>query len=433
MIGGFDELVVACVDEDAKAHIREAIRCYEASAYRASITATYVAVCFDLIAKLRSLSAGGDANAALLVAELERLQTQQAQGQQSAITGLLSFERRLLEQFRDNFEFFGAQEFDELERLRADRNRCAHPTFFNNSVPYAPSAELARLHIRNALTYVLSQLPKQGKAALANLQSTVLSPYFPDKLPDVVERLRSSEIGTARDGLIKAFVDDLGFGWASKTSPFLGKESVILALNAVIEIQRPVALPRLAHVIDKLAKNPDPFVTLYTGALALRIPEAGEMVSEATQIVLKSWLAKEASEDKGNAVARALKIGWWRELAQAVIPSLTPKQIGKIKNAPPEVASQAARVYVTAKSWDQANALAADCALPFAHRFTIDDIALIFSKATSGEADLLGSHSFREFINALYSENPISEDDLENLLIGHGLERYIRPSDVLPF
>ena len=40
MMLGFEEMIVRCVDEEAKVHIREAVRCYEAGAYRASIVSS---------------------------------------------------------------------------------------------------------------------------------------------------------------------------------------------------------------------------------------------------------------------------------------------------------------------------------------------------------------------------------------------------------
>lgn len=65
MIAGFDELILQCSNEHARTQIREAVKCYEASAYRAAIVGAYVAVSFDLIDKLRILAAAGDGAAKL--------------------------------------------------------------------------------------------------------------------------------------------------------------------------------------------------------------------------------------------------------------------------------------------------------------------------------------------------------------------------------
>lgn len=429
MMLGFEEMIVHCVDEEAKVHIREAIRCYEAGAYRASIVSAHVSVCFDLIAKLRSLGAGGDAVAAGMVTKLDNLQQQLSSGNLAAISGLLAFERTLLEDFRDKFDFFGTQEFEELSRLRADRNRCAHPTFAHDALPYAPPAELARLHIRSALTYVLSQPPRQGKAALASLRATVASPYFPLTLDEAVRRLRGSEIGTARDVLVRAFVDDLAFGWPDAAHPYYGDPHVVVALQAVVELHRPIALPRLVAAIDKLVKSGVANAVTFAADTALGVSEAGELVDEASQAVLRMWLGADTSANKGKSIKRALEISWWRESALAEIATLHADQIAAVTNPPPEMITRAAEVYASATSWDTANTLAAKVAHPLADQYSATDIAIVFNASHNG-ADLRGSHGFTEFVRLLYDQNAILNPVLEALMDEHYLEPYKRAPQV---
>jgi hypothetical protein len=429
MMLSFDEMIVRCVDAEAKVHIREAVRCYEAAAYRASIVSAHVSVCFDLIAKLRSLGAGGDAVATAMVTKLDNFQQQLSAGNLAAIKGLLEFERTLLEEFRDKFDFFGTQEFEELNRLRADRNRCAHPTFSHDALPYTPPAELARLHIRSALTYVLSQPPKQGKAALASLQATVASPYFPLVLDEAVRRLRGSEIGTARDVLVRAFVDDLAFGWPDPAHPYHGDGHVLVALQATIELHRPIALPRLVAAIDKLAKSGLPDAVAFAAAAALRVREAGELVDEASQAVLRLWLGADTSTNKGKSIKRALEIGWWRESALAELTTLTADQIAAVTDPPSDMITRAAEIYATATNWDEANALAAKVANPLADRYSAVDVGIVFNASHNG-ADLRGSHGFREFIRLLYDQNPMPDADLEALMDQHNLEPYKRAPQI---
>ncbi|AKI00640.1 hypothetical protein IMCC20628_01934 [Hoeflea sp. IMCC20628] len=99
MLASLDELATECVDETARAQIREAINCYQGGAFRAAIVAAYVAVCFDLIQKLRMLAASGDGEAKQAVERLEKLQDQNDRNNHQAISGLLEFERGLLETF----------------------------------------------------------------------------------------------------------------------------------------------------------------------------------------------------------------------------------------------------------------------------------------------------------------------------------------------
>ncbi|MCE5972427.1 hypothetical protein LZA78_02845 [Sinirhodobacter sp. WL0062] len=430
MILSFEELIVQCVNDQAKVHIREAVSSYEAGAYRAAIVSAYVAVCFDLIAKLGSLASGGDQDAVALVDKLEKLQEQQRQGNPQAIKGLLEIERNLLEDFRDKFDFFGHQEFEELSRLRADRNRCAHPTFSHDALPYSPAAELARLHIRSALTYVLSQPARQGKAALAGLRAVIMSPYFPSVLNDAVVRLRGTEIGSAREPLVRAFVDDLVFGWPDPNSPYHAHDNVLVAIEAAVELNRPVVVPRLKTAIEKLAKSGVPDAVRFSAAVALCVLEAGEQVDEATKVVLRTWLKHETFEDKGLAVKSALRLDWWHASALDAMATLNANQLAGVVDPPPEMITRAAQVYATATNWDQANTLAASIANPLADRLSPDDIALVLNASHNG-ADLRGSHGFREFINLLYDKNPIDNVALEALFDEHHLEAYKRAAQVL--
>lgn len=424
MIAGFDELILRCADDDAKTHIREAIRCYESGAYRAAIVSAYVAVCFDLIAKLRSLSAGGDGQAKTLITDLENAQKQHTNNDPKGIIKLLSFERSLIDEFRDKFDFFGKQEFDELDRLREDRNKCAHPTFFNDAIPYAPSAELARLHIRSSLIYVLAQPPKQGKAALEGLRSVVLSAYFPDKVDDAAERLRSSDLGSAREALIKAFIDDIAFGWPDKTHPYFKKSAALIAIRACVEIHRAVAIPRAALAIDKLAKSPEREAVEFAGLLSLAFSEAAELVDNATKVTLRTWAQKYTDDTRGSIVKAGLKITWMRDTAISILSDLTPLQIGKIKDAPRPIVRRAAEIYASASNWNQANYIAEDCIIPLANQLLEEDIDLIFDNASSGKADLRGSHSFHDFIKTLYKENPLGKVGVDAILDKYSLEEF---------
>jgi hypothetical protein len=117
----------------------EAVAAYQGGIYRAAIISTWIAVSYDVIAKVRELAAGGDANATQMISELD-----------TAIAGrnvqqLQRIESGLLARARDDFEFLSAHEFTDLERLREDRHLCAHPAFVGEELlfvlrPDSPSS-----------------------------------------------------------------------------------------------------------------------------------------------------------------------------------------------------------------------------------------------------------------------------------------------------
>ncbi|HEX9130970.1 MAG TPA: hypothetical protein VF844_01620, partial [Ktedonobacteraceae bacterium] len=107
---------------------------------------------------------------------------------------------------RDDFELFSHTEHTDLERLRKDRNRCAHPSLQVSGEPYQPTAELARCHLRNAVTHFLQQPPVQGKAAQNLIWNDIESAFFPTDLNLVIGIFKKGLLARARQPLIRAMV-----------------------------------------------------------------------------------------------------------------------------------------------------------------------------------------------------------------------------------
>jgi hypothetical protein len=422
MMVGLEELALRCVDDQARAHIREAVKCYEGGAYRAAITSAYVAVCFDLIAKLRALAAAGDAEAKTLSTKLDNLQTLQNSGDKSAIGGLLKFEKELLETFRDKFDFFGVHEFEELDRLRTDRNRCAHPTFLISSSAYNPPPELARLHIRNAVEIVLSQEAKQGKAALEGLRGIILSPYFPKTENDVKERLAGSELANARPSLINALIDDLAFGWPSKGGAYYRNIPAVHALIACIQMHPHIASHRAAKAMEKLLKSADKDHVHFGAVIAVRAPIVGEMASATAKIIINSWISNQETPSRANAVKHAVRISWLRPDALKIIDTLSSEEVSKATNPPDFIISRSATLFATAANWGEANKIASEHAVKFADRYSSEDIEKVVEAAVTKKADLQGSGGFDRFLAAIAKENEVGFAGLNSILLKHGLE-----------
>jgi hypothetical protein len=145
VIADLDELVLKCRGEQARSYMREAVDSYKVGANRACIVTVWVAVVFDLIEKIRELALSGDATAKSLIETYERWRLGVEQGDAEALKKSLEFERSIIDQTHAKFEFFEHQQLIDLQRLREDRNRCAHPTYQRQDAHYQPSAELARL------------------------------------------------------------------------------------------------------------------------------------------------------------------------------------------------------------------------------------------------------------------------------------------------
>lgn len=68
-----DALLLQCRSKRSRSYLAEAVSCYKAGAYRAGIVMTWLAVVFDLMAKLEELALGGDANAQKYVDRLAEI------------------------------------------------------------------------------------------------------------------------------------------------------------------------------------------------------------------------------------------------------------------------------------------------------------------------------------------------------------------------
>ena len=150
-LADIEALILKCNSDRSKSFISEATKCYRAGAYRAAIVSTWIAIVFDLTDKLRELALSGDGEAKVLSDKYERYVEEIERGNLQGVNKALEFEREILSVCKDKLGFFDQQQFIDLTRLKEDRHRCAHPTFQKVGIPFEPSAEQARLHIRNAI------------------------------------------------------------------------------------------------------------------------------------------------------------------------------------------------------------------------------------------------------------------------------------------
>jgi hypothetical protein len=155
-----DELIVRCRDKSSRKFIQEAVSCYKAGAFRSCIVSTWNAVVFDFLHKLRELELFGDKEASKLLEEFDKLRTGNKKYKE-----LWQFESDIPEIALSKFELLSNVEKSDIDRLFEDRSRCAHPSMTSLEEPFEATAELARYHLRSAVTHLLQRPPVQGRAA----------------------------------------------------------------------------------------------------------------------------------------------------------------------------------------------------------------------------------------------------------------------------
>lgn len=94
----------------------------------------------------------------------------------------------------------------DIERLFEDRSRCAHPSMTSLEEPFEATAELARYHLRSAVTNLFERPPVQGRSARERIFKDIKSEYFPTDLELAIKYFQKSPLARARLNLIKDVV-----------------------------------------------------------------------------------------------------------------------------------------------------------------------------------------------------------------------------------
>src|SRR6266436_4422886 len=91
-----DELVLMVRDRNSRAYIGEAITTYRSRSYRSALLATWIAVAFDIISKIRELEVQGDPAAGAFVAVLDNAIDANERADPLALQRLQTIENELL-------------------------------------------------------------------------------------------------------------------------------------------------------------------------------------------------------------------------------------------------------------------------------------------------------------------------------------------------
>jgi len=246
-------------DSSSRAYIGEAINTYRSRAYRSALLATWIAVAYDIISKIRELAVQGDPAAGAFVTALDNWIEQNERGDPNAVQKLQAIKNELLAKAFKEFEFLSAQERTDLERLKSDRNLCAHPAFTKEAALFQPTGELVRAHIAHAVLHLLRHPPVQGRHALERLKSDLLQPSFPSTQKTVSDFLESRYLNYAKVALIESLVTVfLKVLIKQVDADFVGKEDRVLLCLVAVGLRHPAIyerrmaeeLPRLTHGLN---------------------------------------------------------------------------------------------------------------------------------------------------------------------------------------
>ncbi len=417
-LADLDELVLLCRDERARLYIIEAVGCYRAGAYRSSIVAAWIAVCYDIIDKLRELSLAGDKEAERLVEEIER--TRRA----NDIARALKFERELLELARDKFELISHLEYIDLERLQQDRNRCAHPSLISEDQGFNPSGELARLHIHSTVTHLLQHPPVQGKYALERLLREVESEYFPDDTSKAITSLSSGPLKRPRESLVRNFTLvllkqalDVGIEWKARYRVFA-------ALGAVRSLHPAVFEATLHEKLTPLFRQLDD-KELHSAVLLLRyVTDSWRHLALDVQHRLENFV-RDLPANNLDELDFLLEYPPLQAHASSRLARATKQELkdALFFTLPRQVAERYIDIYLASKNYAEANELGKHLSLNALDFSAVQQRRLIAGIPSNNQ--VLDSVEVGNVISRLRQTKKVEIAEFEALLNEHGLEKYL--------
>lgn len=417
-----DELVLLCRDERARSYIAEATSCYRSGAYKATIVATWIAVCYDIIDKLRELTLAGDKQAEQLISAMDKARAD------NDITRALKFERQLLEIARDKFELLSHLEYLDLDRLHEDRNRCAHPSLASDEEAFAPTAELARLHIRSAVTHLLQHPPVQGKYALDRLLREVASDYFPMENDDAVASLSSGPLKRPRESLVRNFVVVLLKHLFSGELERKARWRYMAALHAIFELHPQAFSNTVNQSLTVLVRAvPDGALNLVTDFLT-QFRECWDAIEQDAKTRVENYV-RDLPANQLEDLEALLQFPAFAEQARSRIHSTTREELVNTLffSLPEPVGDRVVELYLNSRNFFEANEFAKYLGT-YKTDLTESQQRNLLEGAAVNE-QVLNSFELAGLVAALRETGKLSVDDFEDLLDANDLTRFKAQND----
>lgn len=416
-----DELTLRYRNDKARLYIGEAVASYRSGAFRSSIVACWIAVCFDVIEKLRELALAGDKEAEKHVQDIDLTRSD------GNITRALKFERELLDVAKDKFELISPIEFIDLERLQEDRNRCAHPSLTADDQAYAPAAELARLHLHSVVTHLLQHPPAQGKYALNRLLRDVESEYFPTNSKEARIAFESGSLSRPRESLVRNFVLVLTKSFLNDKPDYKRRMRLGAAIAATSELHPRVFSATLRERLSDLFRSvPDP--SLSSTIYFLRdVKDTWQHLEEDVIQRIQNYVSNLPGTDYDD-LEFLLEYPPLQVQARQRVKRSTRQEIydSFFIGFPVEVTDQLIMFYLASSSFEEANACAKQMIQNVVY-FTADQVRKLLT-SVSKKDQVLGSFQFGSLIASLRSKGKLPQQEFENLLKENGLDEFALPA-----
>lgn len=368
-----DTLCLNVRERESKRLISEAIAAYRGGALRSAIMSTWIAVAFDIISKARELAAQGEAAPIAFVQDVDLAIANDDIGKMQRI------ESDLLKTANEQLQLLAPHEIDALDRLKNDRNLCAHPAFIVEDELYQPSLELVRSHIVHSLQYLLIHAPLQGKSAIARFDADIVSPSFPTSSKDIGVYIRAKYLDRAKEvlvvNLIKALIS-APFG--KERDRFVGRTRLLATtLNEVAKAKTAIYEETVPRYVAQKFDSVDDDVLLVVCPFLENDGRIWGWLSEPVRLRIKQLLqAVDVEALKESAAFDAFTVGDLGGILLARFDAFDKKtQISIISEHPKtEFVASGISLYGSASSYRSAEELGQSVITPLTPYFSADDI-----------------------------------------------------------
>lgn len=421
-LSDIDELVLRCRSEAAKSYISEAVKCYRSGAFRSAIISCWIAVVFDAVDKFRALALSGDAAAKLHVEAFDRARAN------ADIAASLKFEKGVLKACLDEFELISTIEHLDLERLREDRHRCAHPSMTIDGEAFMPSAELARVHIRSAVEHFLQHPPAQGKYALGRLVAEVDSEYFPIEQEKALIAFERGPLRNARSSLVRNFAIVLLKKVLREECSERESRKIYSALNAVGIMHSMAFSETLDRKASEIARSVNDQEIRKVILISCWVKSFWDHLD--ADIMQKTLIyAEDLPEEDMEIIEEMMAFPVFADAIEKRLSKATRKELANVAfwAPPPQALNRIISLYSKSGSYVQANLLAS-AIKRYAPDYSSDEVQCII-KACGENGQIRDSHEVSGVISALIKHSKASESEIGAWLREAGLERYL-PSAV---
>ena len=405
-----DELILKCRTDNAKEYIADAVACYKAGAFKPCIAATWMALVYDIIDKVKELSLTGDKKAKTILEKFNTYREQKENGDQQGVDVALKFERDILDVAKNQLDIIDKIQYEDLIRLKNDRNRCSHPSFRNDDTPYRPSPELARLHMCNAVEYVLSVPPLRGRAALQQILDTIKSQYFPTNKKDICDQLNYSSLKSGTIYLKQSLVDELFFG-CFEQERFPGKKPshLLNILNSCYSLYPDIVRNRLIQQINKYyTKVEDIKFHILICIISKFEGNIWDSLITPLQTKVKGFVRKGNKLCVVDAFPEIINITDLESEIDFFVDSLTVDDLQDIfqnKNyiIRDSLFDRVTQLYIDSRTnWDKTNYIAYKLLIPYVTHMKERHIKDILDIIRKDPNNIKASHSFNGVVRALY-------------------------------